>query len=176
MEPITETNEQVYVFVPDVDGIYSVALETSSFTRGLYVADACPAPADTGPTAVTCTAGASGDIVYAALTAGTPYHVFVEVNASYTLDINSCTPSCEGKVCGSDGCGSSCGDCGESEACVQGACQATSDDSCVGRCGNYNTELPCQCDSACFSPEYDDCCEDICTACQDDFEAECAGG
>lgn len=35
-----------------------------------------------------------------------------------------CTPSCNGKVCGSDGCGGSCGSCGSGQAC-------TSDFQCV---------------------------------------------
>ncbi len=31
-----------------------------------------------------------------------------------------CTPSCDGAVCGDDGCGGSCGPCGDEEACVVG--------------------------------------------------------
>jgi len=33
-----------------------------------------------------------------------------------------CTPSCDGVVCGNDGCGGSCGNCGVHEACVEGQC------------------------------------------------------
>ena len=33
-----------------------------------------------------------------------------------------CTPDCEGKVCGDDGCGGSCGECPESQACTDGVC------------------------------------------------------
>ncbi len=29
-----------------------------------------------------------------------------------------CVPQCDGKVCGADGCGGSCGECGENETCV----------------------------------------------------------
>ncbi len=34
-----------------------------------------------------------------------------------------CTPDCEGKVCGDDGCGGSCGDCEEGSACREGSCE-----------------------------------------------------
>jgi hypothetical protein len=34
----------------------------------------------------------------------------------------SCTSSCAGKVCGDDGCGGSCGGCGNGELCAQGRC------------------------------------------------------
>lgn len=34
----------------------------------------------------------------------------------------TCTPDCSGRVCGSNGCGGSCGPCGTSERCDAGAC------------------------------------------------------
>jgi len=34
-----------------------------------------------------------------------------------------CTPNCAGKECGYDGCGGSCGDCGQNEQCKAGICQ-----------------------------------------------------
>ncbi|MCC6809065.1 MAG: hypothetical protein IT381_16675 [Deltaproteobacteria bacterium] len=37
----------------------------------------------------------------------------------------ACTPSCQGKVCGADGCGGTCGVCAATETCQSGACQAT---------------------------------------------------
>ncbi|MGB0588561.1 MAG: hypothetical protein ACPGU1_02680 [Myxococcota bacterium] len=33
-----------------------------------------------------------------------------------------CTPLCDDKICGDDGCGGSCGVCGDDEACVEGSC------------------------------------------------------
>jgi hypothetical protein len=33
-----------------------------------------------------------------------------------------CTPSCEGKDCGDNGCGNSCGKCGEAASCNDGTC------------------------------------------------------
>ncbi len=35
---------------------------------------------------------------------------------------NSCTPSCQGKTCGSDSCKGSCGSCSGNETCQAGAC------------------------------------------------------
>src|SRR5690606_4046945 len=35
-----------------------------------------------------------------------------------------CTPSCDGRACGWDGCGGTCGGCGEGERCEVGACVA----------------------------------------------------
>lgn len=46
----------------------------------------------------------------------------------------SCLPNCTGKVCGSDGCGGSCGSCKANEVCQGGACLCIPD--CSGReCG-----------------------------------------
>jgi hypothetical protein len=38
------------------------------------------------------------------------------------LDDACCQPQCQGKTCGDDGCGGSCGECGESSFCYQGEC------------------------------------------------------
>ena len=55
-----------------------------------------------------------------------------------------CTPDCDDKQCGSDGCGGSCGDCtGEQVGCVEGVCvclpacenKQCGDDGCMGSCG-----------------------------------------
>jgi agmatine/peptidylarginine deiminase len=40
----------------------------------------------------------------------------------YPLQCGPCTPSCDGKECGSDGCGGSCGTCGAGLTCQAGAC------------------------------------------------------
>ena len=37
---------------------------------------------------------------------------------------------CAGKACGDDGCGGTCGTCGDGEACIQGACQPLPDPEC----------------------------------------------
>ncbi|GMV39917.1 MAG: hypothetical protein AMXMBFR64_16330 [Myxococcales bacterium] len=66
--------------------------------------------------------------------------------ASDCLGTGGCTPSCAERECGSDGCGGSCGKCGDGEACVAGSCEGPAcqpdcadrecgDDGCGGLCG-----------------------------------------
>jgi hypothetical protein len=53
-----------------------------------------------------------------------------------------CVPSCEGKECGPDGCGGSCGKCAGGQPCINGRCQCIpacsgkecGDDGCGGQC------------------------------------------
>ncbi|MGB0589595.1 MAG: agmatine deiminase family protein [Myxococcota bacterium] len=42
----------------------------------------------------------------------------------------ACVPSCDGKVCGDDGCGGRCGSCGECDMCLEGACVLACEDAC----------------------------------------------
>ncbi|GAB4293734.1 MAG: hypothetical protein Kow0090_08180 [Myxococcota bacterium] len=51
----------------------------------------------------------------------------------------NCVPNCEGKLCGADGCGGSCGTCGEFEGCdpVTFTCVQTCFPNCAGKeCGS----------------------------------------
>lgn len=61
-----------------------------------------------------------------------------------------CVRSCNGKQCGPDGCGGTCGTCGAATACFQGTCCTPScagrqcgDDGCGGTCGTCNSESSC---------------------------------
>ena len=64
-----------------------------------------------------------------------------------------CAPGCDGKTCGDDGCGGSCGVCPEGTACGDtGQCEACApscdgkacgDDGCGGSCGSCPSELEC---------------------------------
>jgi hypothetical protein len=74
----------------------------------------------------------------------------------FTLELRfreNCEPSCEGRFCGSDGCGGTCGECGSDESCsgfnrclandCQPMCNATvvcGDDGCEGDCGTCDTD------------------------------------
>ena len=42
------------------------------------------------------------------------------------LDVthDGCTPDCQRRICGDDGCGGTCGSCGTGQSCVNGMCQA----------------------------------------------------
>ena len=50
----------------------------------------------------------------------------VDGDADPDADPDGCLPSCAGRVCGDDGCGGSCGTCGDGAACEDGACTPTS--------------------------------------------------
>lgn len=97
-------------------------------------------------------------------------------------DAACCTPDCEGKVCGDDGCGGSCGECSDNdfctgeEACVDGQCQngdapdcddgnPCTDDTCdpAQGCLYSNNTEPCNDQSECTD-------QDVCT------EGACVGG
>ena len=72
---------------------------------------------------------------------------------------STCTGSCAGKSCGTDGCGGSCGTCGSGLNCVQGQCVDTGggtggctsscdfkqcgDDGCGGVCGVCSADTVC---------------------------------
>ena len=58
--------------------------------------------------------------------------------ASVDLEVTCCTPTCEGRVCGSDGCGGTCGECEEEAVCDGGQCVDPSGLSC-----NPSVSLTC---------------------------------
>lgn len=66
----------------------------------------------------------------------------------------NCGPKCEGKFCGDDGCGGSCGACANGTQCFSGRCQAVpctpncksrscGDDGCGGICGVCKNKQVC---------------------------------
>jgi hypothetical protein len=60
-----------------------------------------------------------------------------EPSGALPLQCGECTASCDGKACGSDGCGGSCGECGEGQTCgADGQCAA-------GSCGDVPYEGCC---------------------------------
>ncbi len=64
-----------------------------------------------------------------------------------------CRPQCDGKTCGPDGCGGSCGTCGAQEVCDGGTCLCTPDcgtkvcggDGCGGSCGSCSDQGAATC-------------------------------
>ena len=81
----------------------------------------------------------------------------VDMVAAETLDAKPdlCIPACEGKECGNDGCGGTCGECQPSYSCVDKKCLPETDPcakACEGReCGDSGRE-GCFC-GACYSPK-----------------------
>ncbi|MBM4396690.1 MAG: hypothetical protein FJ087_13500, partial [Deltaproteobacteria bacterium] len=68
----------------------------------------------------------------------------------------TCTPDCTGKTCGDDGCGGSCGTCPD-------GCGAAPSATCAGKCGKFEPDAACKCNSACV--DYGDCCPDYADCC-----------
>jgi hypothetical protein len=86
------------------------------------------------------------------------YSSFSDLKGAYTLSVSApCTPSCDGKQCGTDGCGGVCAECAEGEACFEFQCvdPATLDGD---NCGNAIAvgDLPwiTSGDSSYYGPDY----------------------
>jgi GH25 family lysozyme M1 (1,4-beta-N-acetylmuramidase) len=95
-----------------------------------------------------------------------------------------CQPACDGKQCGDDGCGGSCGSCTGPSACTDGKClcapschgKQCGDDGCGGSCGACPQQAYCQagicyegqCVPQCAGRECgDDGCGGSCGSCGD---------
>jgi len=86
------------------------------------------------------------------------------------FDGQCCTPFCDGRQCGDDSCGGSCGDCPDLKTCWQGVCclpncdgKECGDDGCGGQCGQCGTDLPCNAGKCCVPVCGDAVCgEDSC--------------
>ena len=84
----------------------------------------------------------------------------VLLRARAKIQDGPCVPACLDKDCGDDGCGGSCGECGEDEECVQGFCQEGAcvpacdgkecgDDGCGGVCGVCGAGMTCNASGQC---------------------------
>ena len=93
-----------------------------------------------------------------------------------------CTPDCEDKQCGSDGCGGSCGDCDDGdpcngvETCDEGSCLTGQPPDCDD--GDPCTEDTCDAVGGCKHAEHSGPCEDgnPCTKGETCVEGQCIGG
>jgi hypothetical protein len=59
-----------------------------------------------------------------------------------TPDLESCTPSCDNRVCGDDGCGGTCGSCDDGLECTNDSCTK-------GECQYVVQEIYCEISGAC---------------------------
>jgi formylglycine-generating enzyme required for sulfatase activity len=86
--------------------------------------------------------------------------------------VDVCQPECSDKVCGEDGCGGSCGDCGEGEKCVGGQCEVLPECEEGESCDDGD---PCTDDDLCMELT----CRGTPKVCDDDIECtddSCADG
>lgn len=111
-----------FAWTVPADGIWTVSL-AADFDANLYVVSDCEDIA--GSCLGAHRSGSGNERLVLSLTAGQPVFVIVDGagNSSnkrgrYSLKIDACAPACEGKGCGSDGCGGSCGECASGERCL----------------------------------------------------------
>ena len=78
------------------------------------------------------------------------------VVVTFNKKSSECNSDCEGKQCGSDGCGGNCGTCESNEVCAEGICECVSncegkscgdDDGCGGRCRSCESGYVCNTNS-----------------------------
>jgi hypothetical protein len=124
-----EGREDVIQFIAPFSGTFGFQL-TASWSSQMWFFTDCE---DAG---ATCTESADMDIGQTTALAGLELSageaIFVVVDSGslyfgdgpYTLLIDGlCSPGCGGKECGDDGCGGSCGECGEDDTCQDGECE-----------------------------------------------------
>jgi len=165
----------VYAFTPAVSGDYHITLPTVGPDLVYVVADCdsidtrCAGFADLG----------SGGALDVQLTAGQGYFIVVDGSSAgadgpFTLSLEHlCTASCDGRECGPDGCGSTCGPlCGMDLVCSDaGLCVPPDDDctpvcdglecgdnGCGGSCGDCEDGEVCSPAGACVVPPAGDSC------------------
>ena len=89
--------------------------------------------------------------------------VFFIVQHFKNKNTNNCTPNCNGKFCGDDGCKGNCGNCPSEQTCGQdGKCSGT---GCISVCDGKN----CGDDNGCGKP----CQEGICPSGQTCISGKC---
>ena len=104
-----------------------------------------------------------------------------------SFEVTQCIPDCQGRTCGNDGCGGSCGHCDDPQGiCLEYSCVCIPDcgarlcgeDGCGGTCGACLDSEEC-CYGECKTYDYCDCvcncysCEGtaVCFGCSDCLEA-----
>ena len=117
-------------------------------------------------------------------------------SGEHPLACGPCEPQCGTKECGPDGCGGSCGACGEGEACTDGACipcapqcagKECGPDGCGGECGDCGPDGTCTEEFKCEVCERycdgkvcgDDGCGGSCGLCPSGYlcqDGACVGG
>jgi hypothetical protein len=178
-------NEVIHGITVDVPTVVTFSLMGLPLGGGLALLESqCAAEwACVGATTGTTFEGAD---LTAALSPGVDYFLVVDGNdvldvGEYTLSTSCCAPSCDGKDCGEDGCGLTCGQCaGAQDACIEDLCvcqpdcegKVCGDDGCGGSCGDCAgpqdlcVEGLCACQPSCEGLECgDDGCEGSCGEC-----------
>ncbi len=195
-----EGPEDIYKITFPTETVATVYLSGQAFQAGLTVLEQYCA-ADWACVSAGKGNGPGGPaVVQFKAKPATLYYLVVEGQTAddfgtYSFDVDCCTPQCDGKVCGDDGCGMNCGICaGEQDACIDGECvcqpscdgKVCGDDGCGGSCGECEgpqdacVEGQCVCQPTCDGKACgDDGCGGDCGACEGpqdacvDFQCVC---
>lgn len=158
--------DAAYRYRATKDGVIGISLTKASFDAAVYVVADCKNPKYTCEAGVYATGSQLGPI-YADVVVGQDYFIIVDGDGvdggTYQLDVTDCVPQCQGKACGSDGCGKQCGEClplFNSVCSNQGTCACLPDcngkvcgpDGCGGMCGGCAGSLTCDGSGHCVTP------------------------
>ncbi len=106
--------DAAYRYQATKDGVIGISLTKASFDAAVYVVTDCKNPKYTCEVGVYSIGSQLGPI-YADVVAGQDYFIIIDGDGvdggAYQLDVTDCVPQCQGKACGSDGCGKQCGEC-----------------------------------------------------------------
>ncbi len=121
-------SDVAYAFSAPETGLYHFQLQTgTNFDATLYLVEDCE---DIDGSCIAGDDRTKNDFVWREFEAGDEAFVIVdgwtnfsEHAGSYSLNVRQCVPSCEGKICGTDGCLGQCGGpCSAGERCAAGIC------------------------------------------------------
>ena len=130
------SNDVVYQFTPPKTDLYEIQVE-AAFDTTIYLGSTCE------NIAATCIQAAdepvSGEWISIWLTEGETTYIIVDgygnlssPSGPFTFKVSpACIPACDGKNCGDDGCGGTCGECAIGNVCNdQGVCEGLPGDTC----------------------------------------------
>ncbi len=133
----SKSNDHVYHLLAPETGKYAINLN-AAYDASLYVTESCGDPEESCLAATD--ASLAEETVEIELVGGKHYYIIVDGfggddndHGAYGLTISEpCVADCANKNCGGDGCGSSCGTCGEGLVCSEaGTCaEAPVGDAC----------------------------------------------
>lgn len=117
-------SELVFSFKSDENQLVTIRREPGGLPLRTIVAE--DSGAGCGSADATCVVSGSGKAAFKS-TKGASYHFIldsveeVDPGKNFSISVECCTPACDGKECGYDGCGGTCGSC-ESGLCSDGKC------------------------------------------------------
>lgn len=139
--------EATYLFAPTANTAAKITLtedKTASQSTDIFILGESPGER-CDPT--NCDYGE--DSLSLDVEAGKHYYItldnYLGLAGDFTLEVDCCLPDCEGKDCGSDGCGGTCGECMEGQLCDFGGTQSCGTQTCTAvkalNCGDSLSDV-----------------------------------